>query len=90
MAGREGGDYGLAARARRDGISADRERRQVEAAVMGREMGRVGAGSKCKYRRDAGERRLNRKPLPTHGPSTITHKRRGSALPHGPGEAPGE
>lgn len=90
LAGREGGDYGLAARARCDGISADRERRQVEATVMGREMGRVGAGSNCKYRRGAGERRLNRKPLPTHGPSTITHKRRGSALPHGPGEAPGE
>lgn len=90
LAGREGGDYGLAARAWRDGISADRERRQVEATVMGREMERVGAGSKCKCWRGAGERRLNRNPLPTHGPSTVTHKRCGSALPHGPGEAPGE
>lgn len=58
MAAREGGDYGLAVRARCDGISADGETRQVEATVMGREMGRVGAGSKCKYRR-SGEAAVN-------------------------------
>lgn len=51
MAEREGGDYGLAVRAQCEGISADRETHQVEATVMGREMGRDGAGSKCKYRR---------------------------------------
>lgn len=45
-------------RARGDGISADCEARQVEATVMGREMGRVGAGSKCKYRR-SGEAPVN-------------------------------
>lgn len=50
--GKQGkGDYGLAVTARCDGLSAHRETRQVEATVMGREMGRVGAGSKCKYRR---------------------------------------
>lgn len=58
MAEREGGDYGLAERSRCDGISADLETRQVEATVMGREMGRVGAGSKCKYRR-SGEAPVN-------------------------------
>lgn len=48
MTEREEGDYGLAVHARHEGISADCERRQVGAPVMGREMGCVGVGSKCK------------------------------------------